>query len=452
MKAETDTIAAIATPPGRGGVGVIRISGKNLRPIAVALLGKLPQPRYATYCKFLDDQGLIIDQGIALYFPNPQSYTGEDVLELQGHGGPAVMNMLLNRCLAAGARLAQPGEFTLRAYLNNKIDLVQAESVADIIEASTAEAARCAVNSLQGHFSAKIDTLVQSLITLRTLVEATLDFPEEEIDQLYMPQITAQIEEIDSQLNRVFQSAQQGNLLQEGIKMVLIGAPNAGKSSLMNQLVEDDVAIVTEIAGTTRDTIERTIAIAGVPIHIVDTAGLRETNDSIERKGIERTLTAIKNANLVLRLIDSSQLALHEMDPVQKYIPTEKPQLTVFNKIDLIAATAKIEETETGSAIYLSAKTGEGVELLRQKILKIAGWQFNRAGEGIIMARQRHLEALFKAQEHLISAKALIQAGYQLELLAEELRLAQLNLSSITGEFTADDLLGVIFSQFCIGK
>ena len=452
MKADIDTIAAIATPPGRGGVGVIRISGKNLRPIAVALLGKLPQPRYATYCKFLDDQGLIIDQGIALYFPNPQSYTGEDVLELQGHGGPAVMNMLLNRCLAAGARLAQPGEFTLRAYLNNKIDLVQAESVADIIEASTAEAARCAVNSLQGHFSAKIATLVQSLITLRTLVEATLDFPEEDIDQLYMPQITVQIEEIDSQLNRVFQSAQQGNLLQEGIRMVLIGAPNAGKSSLMNQLVEDDVAIVTEIAGTTRDTIERTIAIAGVPIHIVDTAGLRETNDSIERKGIERTLIAIKNANLVLRLIDSSQLALHEMDPVQKYIPTEKPQLTVFNKIDLIAATAKIEETETGSAIYLSAKTGEGVELLRQKILKIAGWQFNRAGEGIIMARQRHLEALFKAQEHLISAKALIQAGYQLELLAEELRLAQLNLSSITGEFTADDLLGVIFSQFCIGK
>lgn len=452
MKADTDTIAAIATPPGRGGVGVIRISGKNLHPIAVALLGKLPQPRYATYCKFLDDQGLIIDQGIALYFPNPQSYTGEDVLELQGHGGPAVMNLLLNRCLAAGARLAQPGEFTLRAYLNNKIDLVQAESVADIIEASTAEAARCAVNSLQGHFSAKIDTLVQSLIALRTLVEATLDFPEEDIDQIYMPQITAQIEEIDSQLNQVFQSAQQGNLLQEGIKMVLIGAPNAGKSSLMNQLVEDDVAIVTEIAGTTRDTIERTIAIAGVPIHIVDTAGLRETTDSIERKGIERTLAAIKNANLVLWLIDYGQLALHEMDPVRKYIPADKPQLTVFNKIDLIAATAKVEETEFGSAVYLSAKTGEGVELLRQKILEIAGWRFNRAGEGIIMARQRHLEALLKAQQHLMSAKALIQAGYQLELLAEELRLAQLNLSSITGEFTADDLLGAIFSQFCIGK
>ena len=452
MKADTDTIAAIATPPGRGGVGVIRISGKNLRSIAVVLLGKLPQPRYATYCKFLDDQGLIIDQGIALYFPNPQSYTGEDVLELQGHGGPAVMSLLLNRCLTAGARLAQPGEFTLRAYLNNKIDLIQAESVADIIEANTAEAARCAVNSLQGHFSAKIDTLVQSLIALRTLVEATLDFPEEEIDQLYTPQITAQIEQIDSQLNRVFQSAQQGNLLQEGIKMVLIGAPNAGKSSLMNQLVEDDVAIVTEIAGTTRDTIERTIAIAGVPIHIVDTAGLRETNDSIERKGIERTLAAIKNANLVLRLMDCSQLARHEMDSVQKYIPTEKPQLTVFNKIDLIAATAKNEETETGSAIYLSAKTGEGVELLRQKILEIAGWRFNRAGEGIIMARQRHLEALLKAQQHLISAKALLQAGYQLELLAEELRLTQQNLSSITGEFTADDLLGTIFSQFCIGK
>lgn len=452
MKANTDTIAAIATPPGRGGVGVIRISGKNLANLAVAILGKLPKPRYATLSKFLDENGRVIDHGIALYFPSPHSYTGEDVLELQGHGGAAVMNLLLNCCLSAGARLAQPGEFTLRAYLNNKIDLVQAESVVDMIEASTAEAARCAANSLQGHFSAKIETLVQLLITMRMLVEATLDFPEEEIDPLYTSQIIERLDRIHAQLDEIFQAAQQGNLLQEGIKIVLAGAPNVGKSSLLNQLVEEEAAIVTEIPGTTRDTIERTIAVAGVPIHIVDTAGLRETSDVVELKGIERTHAAIKNANLVLRLFDRSQHVIDTVDPIQKYIPADKPQLTVFNKIDLIAESPRIENDETGYVIYLSAKTGAGIELLRQKILDIAGWRFNQAGEGVIMARQRHLEALAKAEMHLSSAKAFTQTGNQLELFAEELRLAQLSLSAITGRFTTDDLLGEIFSRFCIGK
>jgi len=450
LKANTDTIAAIATPPGRGGVGVIRISGKNLTNLAVAILGKLPKPRYASLSSFIGDTGRIIDQGIALYFPAPHSYTGEDVLELQGHGGPAVMHLLLNRCLSAGARLAQPGEFTLRAYLNDKIDLIQAESVADIIEASTAEAARCAVNSLQGHFSAKIETLVQSLISLRMLVEATLDFPEEEIGHLYAAQITEQLAQIHAELDQIFQAAQQGNLLQEGIKIVLAGAPNVGKSSLLNQLVEEEAAIVTEIPGTTRDTIERTIAIAGVPIHIIDTAGLRETSDAVELKGIERTHAAIKSANLVLRLFDSGRHTAAA--PAQNPIAADKPQLTIFNKIDLTGESPRIETDESGDTVYLSAKTGAGIDLLRQKILDIAGWRFNQAGEGVIMARQRHLEALTKAKAHLYTAQTLTQMGYQLELLAEELRLAQLDLSSIVGQFTADDLLGEIFSRFCIGK
>ncbi|WP_293007194.1 tRNA uridine-5-carboxymethylaminomethyl(34) synthesis GTPase MnmE, partial [Nitrosomonas sp.] len=295
-----DIIAAIATPPGRGGIGVIRISGKNLVKLAETIFGKLPKPRYASLNKFFDANGQIIDQGIVLYFPGPHSYTGEDVLELHGHGGPAILNLLLKSCLSAGARLAQPGEFTLRAYLNNKIDLVQAESVAAIIEASTHEAARCAVNSLQGHFSARIEALVSLLITLRMLIEATLDFPEDEIDNLKTLQIRAKLDHIVTQVEQTFSAARQGNLLQEGIQIVLAGAPNVGKSSLLNQLVEEEAAIVTEIPGTTRDAIQRTITIAGMPIHIVDTAGLRETSDIVEQKGIERTLAAIKRANLVL--------------------------------------------------------------------------------------------------------------------------------------------------------
>jgi len=447
-----DIIAAIATPPGRGGIGVVRISGKNLTKLAETILGKLPKPRYAHLSQFLDTNGQVIDQGIALYFPAPNSYTGEDVLELQGHGGPAVMNLLLNQCLSAGAHLAQPGEFTLRAYLNNKIDLIQAESVADIIEASTNEAARCAIQSLQGHFSAKIEELVNLLITLRMLIEATLDFPEDEIDNLQALQIKDRLNHIHTQLEQIFLAARQGNLLQEGIKIVLVGAPNVGKSSLLNQLVEDDVAIVTEIPGTTRDTIQRTITIEGIPIHVIDTAGLRETSDVVEQKGIERTHAAIKNANMIIWLVDSSQQQTDRKDQSNRYIPADKPQITVFNKIDLLNENPRIEDKENNIKIHLSAKTGTGIELLRKKILEIVGWQFNPAGEGLFMARQRHLEALTQARTHLENAQRFTENEYQLELLAEELRLSQSALSSITGQFTADDLLGEIFSHFCIGK
>ncbi len=420
--------------------------------MAETILGKIPEPRYACLSKFLDTDGQIIDQGIALYFPAPNSYTGEDILELQGHGGPAIINLLLNRCLSAGARLAQPGEFTLRAYLNNKIDLIQAESVAAIIEASTHEAARCAINSLQGRFSARINELVNLLITLRMLIEAILDFPEDEIDNLQASRIKERLSHIRSQLEQIFVVAQQGNLLQEGIKIVLVGAPNVGKSSLLNQLVEDDAAIVTEIPGTTRDTIQRTIAIAGIPIHIIDTAGLRETSDVVEQKGIERTHTAIKNANIVLQLVDSRQHQPEIKDQIQKYLPFDKPLVTVFNKIDLLNQQPRIEGEKTDISIHLSAKTGAGIELLRQKILDIVGWQFNHSGEGVFMARQRHLEALKQAKAHLEYAKRFTENESQLELLAEELRLAQYALSAITGQFTADDLLGEIFSHFCIGK
>ena len=430
---------------------MIRISGKHLAKLAEAILGKLPKPRYACLSQFHDTGGQIIDQGIALFFPAPHSYTGEDVLELQGHGGPAVMDLLLSRCLAAGARLAQPGEFTLRAYLNDKIDLIQAESVAAIIEASTHEAARCAIHSLQGYFSSRIEGLVSLLIRLRMFIEATLDFPEEETDNLQTLQINSKLAHIQALLEQIFQAAQQGNLLQEGIRIVLMGAPNVGKSSLLNQLAQEEAAIVTEIPGTTRDTIQRTISIAGMPVHVIDTAGLRETDDVVEQKGIERTLAAIKDATLVLRLMDSSRPSTAE-DSVQNAIPAGKPRITLFNKIDLVNENPRIEEQAGNSAIYLSAKTGAGIELLRKKILEIAGWRFNQAGEGVFMARQRHLEALQQAKRYLENAQGFTQGVYQLELLAEELKLAQNALSSITGQFTADDLLGEIFSHFCIGK
>lgn len=431
---------------------MIRISGKHLTKLAEAILGKLPKPRYACLSKFLDTDGQIIDQGIALYFPAPHSYTGEDVLELQGHGGPAVMDLLLSRCLAAGARLAQPGEFTLRAYLNDKIDLIQAESVAAVIEAGTHEAARCAIHSLQGNFSSRIEELVSLLIRLRMLIEATLDFPEEEIDNLQTLQIIEKLEHIQVLLEQIFLAAQQGNLLQEGIRIVLMGAPNVGKSSLLNQLAQEEAAIVTEIPGTTRDTIQRTISIAGMPVHVIDTAGLRETEDVVEQMGIERTLAAIKEATLVLRLMDSSRCRSIAEGSVQNAIPAGKPRITIFNKIDLVNEDPRIEEQAGNSAIYLSAKTGAGIELLRRKILEIAGWRFNQAGEGVFMARQRHLEALQQAKRYLENAQRFTQGEYQLELLAEELKLTQNALSSITGQFTADDLLGEIFSHFCIGK
>ncbi len=449
----SEIIAAIATPPGHGGIGIVRISGNNLHQIANTILGKLPKPRFAHLCQFLDSNGEVIDQGIALYFPAPNSYTGEDVLELQGHGGPAILNLLLNQCLAAGARLAQPGEFTLRAYLNNKMDLVQAESVSDIIEASSTEAARSAMRSLQGQFSSTIDELVSSLTTLRMLIEATLDFPEEEIDHLQTLQIQERLNNTQEQLEQVFASAQQGRLLQEGIKIVLVGQPNVGKSSLLNQLAEHEAAIVTEIPGTTRDTIQQSIKIEGVPLHIIDTAGLRETKDIVEQKGIERTHAAIKDADIIIKIIDSSQpLANNSKENNISISLGNKPVITIYNKIDLCPEVPKIEKKNIDPVVYLSAKTGAGIPQLRKKLLETVGWQFNNAGEGLFTARQRHLDALAQAKQHLKNAQTHTQNDYQLDLLAEELRLAQSALSSITGRFTADDLLGEIFSHFCIGK
>ncbi|MDO8438194.1 MAG: tRNA uridine-5-carboxymethylaminomethyl(34) synthesis GTPase MnmE [Nitrosomonadaceae bacterium] len=448
----TDIIAAIATPPGRGGIGVVRISGQNLQPLAQAILGYIPKQRYASLSKFRDENGLIIDQGIVLYFPAPHSYTGEDVLELQGHGGQAIMNLLLSRCLAAGARLAQPGEFTLRAFLNNKLDLAQAESVADIIDASTSEAARCAMRSLQGEFSATIYTLVQAVTDLRMLVEATLDFPEEETNFPQLGDVHSKINSIRTQLECVLTSARQGNLLREGMYVVLVGQPNVGKSSLMNRLTGEEAAIVTEIPGTTRDAVRQTINLEGVPLHLIDTAGLRETDDTVEKIGIARTRTAIEKADLALLLIDGCVGAVPEDWVILNSFPAGLPVIRVFNKIDMLNEAPRIKTGEGGPEIYLSAKTGTGIELLRQKLQEVIGWQPHSVGEGLFMARHRHLQALAEAKGRLEKAAEVTGDESQRELLAEELRLAQLSLSSITGEFSADALLGEIFSRFCIGK
>lgn len=448
----TDIIAAIATPPGRGGIGIVRISGKDLQQIAQVILGALPKKRHASLSKFRDETGLIIDQGIAIFYPSPHSYTGEDVLELQGHGGPAVMNMLLSCCLAAGARLAQPGEFTLRAFLNNKLDLAQAESVADVIDASTSEAVRCAMRSLQGEFSAVIHALTQALIDLRLVVEAALDFPEEETGNLQQADVYNKIKNIQAQLEQVFTSARQGSLLREGVHVVLVGSPNVGKSSLMNRLAREEVAIVTETPGTTRDAIRETIQIEGVPLHLIDTAGLRETGDEVEKIGIARAWAAIEKGGLVLLLTDS-RLGRNAGDQeILDRLPVGVPLIRVFNKIDLLKEVPRIKEEKGKLEIYLSAKTGAGIELLRQQLLRIVGWQQHSTCEGLFMARRRHLWALAEAKKHLERAIILTEEKTQPELLAEELRLVQQTLSSITGEFSADDLLGEIFSRFCIGK
>ena len=448
----SDIIAAIATPPGKGGIGVIRVSGRSLELLARKIAGSLPQPRQARLSKFLDEAGLVIDQGIVLYFPAPHSYTGEDVLELQGHGGPAVMNLLLSSCLSAGARLAQPGEFTLRAFLNNKLDLAQAESVADIINASTSDAARCAIRSLQGEFSRAIRDLVEALISLRIFVEASLDFPEEEIEFVGGRDVRDKLEAIRAQLERVLRLATQGSLLRDGIRVVLVGQPNVGKSSLLNQLTGEETAIVTEIPGTTRDAIRETIEIEGIPIHVVDTAGLRDTQDAVEKIGMARTRDAMGNANLILLVVDSRCGITVEDKQILQELPVTPPIIQVYNKIDLLTARGGVEAPEDGSAVYVSAKTGTGVDVLRRKLLEMAGWRTHASGEGVFMARQRHLHALTQARAHLKDASGIVANTAPLELLAEELRMAQKTLSSITGEFNADDLLGEIFSRFCIGK
>ena len=440
--ARPDLIAAIATAPGRGGVGVVRVSGADIAPLATAILGRVPAPRHATFSRFLDRDGQIIDEGIALYFVAPHSFTGEHILELQGHGGPVVLDLILQRCVELGARLADPGEFSRRAFLNGKLDLAQAEAVADLIDAASTEAARSAVRSLSGAFSKRIAELVEALTRLRMLVEATLDFPEEEIDFLKQADAFGRLNRIDASLAAVRAQAKQGALLREGLTVVLIGQPNVGKSSLLNQLAGFEAAIVTEMAGTTRDTVREAIQIDGVPLHVIDTAGLRDTDDAVEKIGIARTWAAVDKADVALLLVD----AAHGLGKNEAAILARLPavaRLTLHNKIDITADAPRA----AGDEIWLSAKTGAGVDLLRAKLLEAAGWQ--AAGEGAFMARARHLDALGRAAGHLVAAR---EAAEQLELFAEELRLAQVALSEITGEFTADDLLGEIFSAFCIGK
>ncbi len=437
-----DLIAAIATAPGRGGVGVVRVSGADVAPLATAMLGRVPAPRHATFTRFLDADGVTLDEGIALYFAAPHSFTGENVLELQGHGGPVVLNLILQRCIELGARLATPGEFTQRAYRNGKLDLTQAEAVADLIDAASTEAARSALASLSGAFSKRVNELLETLTRLRILVEATLDFPEEEIDFLRDADAFGRLDRIEEALEGVRSQARQGALLREGMTVVLIGQPNVGKSSLLNQLAGFEAAIVTEIAGTTRDTVREAIQIEGVPLHIIDTAGLRETDDAVEKIGIARTWAALESADVALLLVDAAHGVGDNETAILARLPAVA-RLTIHNKIDAMNEPPRA----TGDEVWLSAKTGAGVELLREKLLAAAGWQ--AAGEGAFMARARHLDALSRAAEHIVAARG---AASQLELFAEELRLAQLALAEITGEFTADDLLGEIFSKFCIGK
>jgi tRNA modification GTPase len=467
-----DPIAAIATAPGRGAVGIVRVSGKGLGVLVEAVCGRTLRPREATYLPFRDAVGQPIDQGLALFFPAPHSYTGEDVLELQAHGGPVVLQLLLARCLEAGAqahpatgqpalpglRVAQPGEFTERAFLNDKIDLAQAEAIADLIDASTTAAARSASRSLTGAFSHEIHALRDALIHLRMLVEATLDFPEEEIDFLRKADARGQLSNLKQTLSQVMQRARQGALLREGIKVVIAGQPNAGKSSLLNALAGAELAIVTPIAGTTRDKVQQTIQIEGVPLHIIDTAGLRDSDDEVERIGIARAWDEIAGADAVLFLHDLARrdaMDYRAADAViestlDEKLPSSVPVIDVWNKVDCVPGAAQ-PASAGRAAVHLSARTGEGLDALRRILLEVAGWQ--SAPEGVYIARARHVQALRTVQQHLKEAAAQLDAlGPALDLLAEELRLAQNALSSITGEFSSDDLLGVIFSSFCIGK
>jgi len=472
-----EPIAAIATAPGRGGIGVVRVSGRGLETLVGAVLRRSLSARYAAYGPFFADDGSVLDRGIAIFYPAPHSYTGEDVLELQGHGGPVVLQLLLRRVLEAGAsigvRLAEPGEFTQRAFLNDKLDLAQAEAVADLIDASTEQAARSAARSLSGEFSDAVHALVERLIELRTLVEATLDFPEEEIDFLEASDARGRLAALRSSLDALLVQARRGALLREGLNVVLLGEPNVGKSSLLNALAGAEVAIVTEVPGTTRDRIAQAIQIEGVPLNIVDTAGLRDTDDVVERLGIARTWQEAGRADVVVHLLDA-----HDTDAagaraiegeLEGKLARRVPIVRVHNKIDLVGVEARVEREDRArsagavqggastrdrtveASVWLSAKTGDGIELLRALLLELSGWQ--AGGESTFIARERHLVALRAAREHLEAAAARAGAGdLQLDLFAEELRLAQERLNEITGEFGAVDLLGVNFSRFCIGK
>ncbi len=447
--ASGDAIAAIATPAGRGGIGVVRVSGRNLAGWAKALTGIEPEPRRATLARFVDGEGRAIDEGLVLWFAAPHSYTGEDVLELQGHGGPVVMRMLLARCVELGARIAEPGEFTRRAFLNDRLDLAQAEGVADLIDAASEAAARSALRSLSGEFSRRVHEIADELIALRTLVEATLDFPEEDIDPLDRADARARLKKLREMTERLASDARQGAVLRSGITVVIAGAPNVGKSSLLNRLAGEDVAIVTPIAGTTRDTVRETLTVDGVPLHVIDTAGVREASDEVERLGIERTWAAIAKADVGLLMVDAREVLTEGDRAILDALPRRAERIVVRNKVDLCAGDLTPIEgvPEAAQVVAVSAKTGEGVDMLKATLLKVAGWQ--GGSDDVLLARERHLAEIARALACLAAAND--QQGLT-ELMAEELRLAQHALNGITGEFGSDDLLGEIFGRFCIGK
>ncbi len=446
MSGGGETIAAIATPAGRGGIGVVRISGALARAVARAIAGEVPAPRHATFARFRASDGSTIDEGIALFFPAPHSYTGEDVLELQGHGGPMVMALVLRRCVQLGARLALPGEFTRRAFLNDRIDLAQAEAVADLIDAASVEAAHSAARSLAGDFSARIHELVDAVVELRAHVEACIDFPEEEIAPADRRWQLERIAYLRERLHLLLDEARQGAVMREGLTVALVGRPNVGKSSLLNRLAGDEVAIVTPIAGTTRDHVRATVSLEGVPVHLIDTAGLRESADEVERIGVERTWRVLESVGAAL-FIEDGQGARGEDVALRARLPRGVALARVVNKIDLDGGNPGRSDAGDETVVRLSAKTGAGVAELRAWLLEVAGWRPH--GEGVFLARERHLIALQEASAHLERAAGLSQA---FEFQAEELRLAQGALGQITGEVSADDLLGEIFSRFCIGK
>ena len=450
MLNDNSTIVAISTAKGVGGIGVVRVSGKHALKIAKNICNVDLSPRVAEFTSFKDKKNVTLDQGIVIYFPSPASFTGEDIVEFQGHGGVIVLNLILNACLSFGASLAEPGEFTKRAFLNNKLDLSQAESVADLINASTEAAAKSAINSLRGVFSFKINSLLKNLTDLRMFVEACLDFPEEDINFIDQGKVDIKLKNLNEDVSEILNSARHGQLLRDGLKVALIGQPNVGKSSLMNQLAKESKAIVTEIPGTTRDPIKSDISIQGIPIHLTDTAGLRDTEDIVEKLGIEKTWETIKEADITLILVDVTDNDGSYEDKIKKELPKGNKTIIIKNKIDLLKQKARVDEQDNVLQIFISAINGDGIKLVEKEILKIVRREEHSSNqEDLFMARSRHIEALEKVKHALNKAVFNLQAP---ELVAEELMIAQKSLSKITGEFSSDDLLGQIFGQFCIGK
>jgi tRNA modification GTPase len=448
--ADLDTIAAIATPPGAGGVGIIRISGPAARHIGATVAGLKLAPRHAHFARFRDGAGAVLDEGIVVSFPSPHSFTGEDVVELQAHGGPVVLDMLLRRAIELGARLARPGEFSERAFLNGKLDLAQAEAVADLIAAGTEAAARSAVHSLQGTFSAAINDIVEAITRLRMYVEAAIDFPEDEIDFLADERLLDQIDAIEEKLETLRASARQGSLLRDGINLVLAGRPNAGKSSLLNALAGQETAIVSEIPGTTRDVIRERIQIDGLPVHVLDTAGLRDSGDVVEIEGVRRARSAMEQADRVLLVVDDAATSDDDVEQLVSELPPGIPRTIVRNKIDISGREPGFIDTRCYKEVSISARTGAGLELLRQHLKDCVGYR--GAESGVFLARRRHLDAIDRAYRHVVAGREQLRTSRAGELLAEELREAQQDLGEITGAFTSDDLLGRIFADFCIGK